>query len=246
MDLIADGRNAARISQIEQIAKVKVSDNDTHSSCSICISDFMKNEIILILPCVHKFHRPCIQTWLCKNNSCPTCRERVFEDMDLYGNTDDSSSDESVNVDIADFSFDLHSSINSLLHSADMLDELDASDVSDVSVASDSNASDVSDDESDMSGIPDLSAWGYSPSPSDTLEMVAESGGDSSSNVASDDSSDDADVMNESHITVTSESENSEHSDDASGMVFPISSDESSDSDAMLYEDGDSDNDSSD
>ncbi|XP_037038713.1 RING-H2 finger protein ATL52-like [Bradysia coprophila] len=233
MDVIA----AARISQIEQITKAKVSDNDTHSSCSICISDFMKNEIILILPCVHKFHRTCIQTWLSKNNTCPSCRERVFEDTDPFGNADDSSSDESVNVDIADFSFDLQSSINSLLHSADM------SDVSDVSVASDSIASDMSDDESDMSGIPDLSGtvWGYSPSPSDTLEMVAGSD-DSSSNAASDDSSDETDVMNESHITVTSESEDSEHSD-ASAMVFPISSDESSDSDLMLY---DSDNDSSD
>lgn len=115
------------------------------------------------------------------------------------------------------------------------------SDLFDVSVVSDgaydepvdsSNASDMSD--------PDRSndIWEYGGSPAVTLEIDSESG--DSLNEVSDDSSDD--VMNESQITVSSESgdESADSDDDGAGMVFHITSDESSDSDVMGYESSDS------
>lgn len=41
-----------RFIQIEQFPQVKLMKDDIHSNCSICIGDFNKDEIILILPCV--------------------------------------------------------------------------------------------------------------------------------------------------------------------------------------------------
>ena len=42
-------------------------------SCSICICEFEDNEILRLLPCIHRFHRDCIDKWLSINRLCPTC-----------------------------------------------------------------------------------------------------------------------------------------------------------------------------
>lgn len=43
---------ALRLNQIQQFPQIKLLQDDIHSNCSICISCFIKDEIILILPCV--------------------------------------------------------------------------------------------------------------------------------------------------------------------------------------------------
>jgi len=35
------------------------------------------DEKVVLLNCIHKFHIPCITTWLKTNGSCPVCREKV-------------------------------------------------------------------------------------------------------------------------------------------------------------------------
>lgn len=183
----------------------------------------------------HKFHRTCIQTWLSKNNTCPTCRESVFEDLDPVWNSDDSS-DDSIDVDVAGIPL-FHMHMNALGH-GHMFD-VSASDDSIASV--DSDVSDAS-NESDLFSlhVPSIDSWGYQTSPSlaDTLEMDAESG-DSLNGMSDSSSVEETDAMNESQISVRSESEHSEQSDDGSENVVTISSDESSDSDVMLYDSSD-------
>ena len=44
------------------------------TSCSICLENYMKNDIINILKCGHKYHDKCIDEWIEKNNNCPLCR----------------------------------------------------------------------------------------------------------------------------------------------------------------------------
>eukprot|EP00924_Labyrinthula_sp_SR-Ha-C_P014977 maker-scaffold_9-snap-gene-4.3-mRNA-1 protein AED:0.10 eAED:0.12 QI:0/0.5/0.6/1/1/1/5/223/364 len=46
-------------------------------TCNICLEDFEKDDQIRILPCQggHKFHQVCIDGWLTKKGTCPTCRE---------------------------------------------------------------------------------------------------------------------------------------------------------------------------
>ena len=43
-------------------------------SCSICLSDFEKGQMVRSLPCFHLFHRHCIDRWLESNKQCPVCQ----------------------------------------------------------------------------------------------------------------------------------------------------------------------------
>ena len=37
---------------------------DAVSECRICLSKFEPNETLRTLPCLHRFHRDCIDTWI--------------------------------------------------------------------------------------------------------------------------------------------------------------------------------------
>ena len=47
-------------------------------TCGICLEPMMKNQEIQWLPCQatvnHAFHIQCIEPWLQRKQSCPTCR----------------------------------------------------------------------------------------------------------------------------------------------------------------------------
>ncbi|NXJ39823.1 PJA2 ligase, partial [Ciconia maguari] len=42
--------------------------------CTICCSEYLKDEIITELPCHHLFHKTCVTLWLQKSGTCPVCR----------------------------------------------------------------------------------------------------------------------------------------------------------------------------
>uniref|UniRef100_A0A8C3K2N9 RING-type E3 ubiquitin transferase n=1 Tax=Calidris pygmaea TaxID=425635 RepID=A0A8C3K2N9_9CHAR len=42
--------------------------------CTICCSEYVKDEIITELPCHHLFHKLCVTLWLQKSGTCPVCR----------------------------------------------------------------------------------------------------------------------------------------------------------------------------
>jgi hypothetical protein len=49
--------------------------------CSICQEEvvddhFTKNEACTLSTCLHIFHSVCIQTWLSRSDTCPTCRSK--------------------------------------------------------------------------------------------------------------------------------------------------------------------------
>ena len=43
-------------------------------SCSICLNETNKDNIIRRLICSHDFHINCIEMWLSDNTTCPMCR----------------------------------------------------------------------------------------------------------------------------------------------------------------------------
>ncbi|KAI4997743.1 hypothetical protein ZWY2020_053085 [Hordeum vulgare] len=60
---------------------------DMAGSCSICLSDLMKDQDAMRLPgCLHAFHRSCVTPWLRRAKTCPMCR-RDMPSHELYGLT---------------------------------------------------------------------------------------------------------------------------------------------------------------
>lgn len=52
--------------------------NENEKVCSICLSEFLDEEIISKLPeCNHIFHKECIREWLMRNHICPFCRNDI-------------------------------------------------------------------------------------------------------------------------------------------------------------------------
>lgn len=47
-------------------------------ACSICQSEYEPDEVIMILPCEHHFHKDCAMEWLGKHSKkCPICKELI-------------------------------------------------------------------------------------------------------------------------------------------------------------------------
>ncbi|XP_043569315.1 uncharacterized protein si:ch211-59o9.10 isoform X2 [Chiloscyllium plagiosum] len=51
------------------------------TQCHICFNDYAPREELRILPCLHDYHRRCIDRWLKRNSSCPICRVDVNLDQ---------------------------------------------------------------------------------------------------------------------------------------------------------------------
>lgn len=50
---------------------IKITASDT---CAICMDEFVVNESVPQLPCLHVFHEDCLARWLMRTNTCPLCR----------------------------------------------------------------------------------------------------------------------------------------------------------------------------
>jgi hypothetical protein len=46
-------------------------------TCNICLGPYEVNDEVRTVPCMHKFHRHCIDTWLRDRASCPVCKYRA-------------------------------------------------------------------------------------------------------------------------------------------------------------------------
>lgn len=50
---------------------------EEHRACTICLEDFKAGDEQRTLPCFHRFHRSCADTWLAQSGTCPICKHRV-------------------------------------------------------------------------------------------------------------------------------------------------------------------------
>lgn len=81
-DTIDSSRNSSRPSfdgSMESLqsesGKASISEKSTvgNSTCAICTEEFVKNQLVRVLPCGHLFHQGCIDEWLVKRSrTCPT------------------------------------------------------------------------------------------------------------------------------------------------------------------------------
>jgi len=49
-------------------------EDSNQRSCCICFDDYKENEMVRTLPCLHFFHKECIDRWLFKSQTCPLCK----------------------------------------------------------------------------------------------------------------------------------------------------------------------------
>nr|XP_028565355.1 RING finger protein 215 isoform X2 [Podarcis muralis] len=47
-------------------------------SCAICLDRFHKNQCLRVLPCLHEFHRDCVDPWLLLQQTCPLCKHNIL------------------------------------------------------------------------------------------------------------------------------------------------------------------------
>ena len=59
--------------QIEDVSKL----DSEKKNCVICLEDFKNKDKAIILPCIHLFHKNCINNWLKTKNICPICKFKL-------------------------------------------------------------------------------------------------------------------------------------------------------------------------
>ena len=47
--------------------------------CSICLNNYLSNEKIRILPCMHYFHSSCVDKWFHESSKCPLCQYDILK-----------------------------------------------------------------------------------------------------------------------------------------------------------------------
>lgn len=87
----ASSSSAASEDSIKENGKVKASEDEL--TCTICLEQVNRGELIRSLPCLHQFHTNCIDPWLRQQGTCPVCKFRVGSGWQESRESDSDGSD---------------------------------------------------------------------------------------------------------------------------------------------------------
>uniref|UniRef100_A0A671PY96 Ring finger protein 215 n=1 Tax=Sinocyclocheilus anshuiensis TaxID=1608454 RepID=A0A671PY96_9TELE len=51
-------------------------------NCAVCLEQYNNNQCLRVLPCLHEFHRDCVDPWILLQQTCPLCKRSVLGEKD--------------------------------------------------------------------------------------------------------------------------------------------------------------------
>ncbi|CAD8085335.1 unnamed protein product [Paramecium sonneborni] len=87
------GQQRQNNQELDNLAVIKFAPyeglSQEYKQCSICLTNYEDGEELILLPCIHRFHKTCISEWFKEQTTCPICKtdvtqqEMPFEEDDL-------------------------------------------------------------------------------------------------------------------------------------------------------------------
>ncbi|KAJ6393111.1 hypothetical protein OIU77_022567 [Salix suchowensis] len=85
----SNSQHGAAARQINSLPESVVQTDNLEETCAICLEAPAIGEKIRHLPCLHKFHKECIDPWLSRKTSCPICKcgilDQIFDEVKAKG-----------------------------------------------------------------------------------------------------------------------------------------------------------------
>lgn len=81
INVLPTSKFAEKMQSSSSLSHHGTASDETVSECRICLSQFEPNETLRTLPCLHRFHRHCIDNWIQRNAVCPVCRVKLRDQI---------------------------------------------------------------------------------------------------------------------------------------------------------------------
>ena len=90
------GRQARRA--LNSVELVVVGEGGEEAECTVCLDSLAAGEETRRLPCLHVFHRKCIDHWLLTRRKCPLCNLNIIRHFGLNNTSRESEDSDEASV----------------------------------------------------------------------------------------------------------------------------------------------------